>query len=304
MKEVAAARKEYTKQLFSIMSPIIYEKLCETYTKAKKSKSERPILIKFQLGLREYKEWSSLKVKAELDKMTQRAPYFDDLITAIFITSVRIMSAIQIGNTNKKISLEPPNAEAFVHDAFIRTARAIYNKPTLFDPSKYPRMEDNQTEVMEIIRDSIEDTIRAFLPVKSILESYLVPGEEESVSGTEAPGSGESANPEPLEHPTELVAQAEEIQPAPPLDVEGASEDDEAADDELGVDSTSAPPSSPQVDRSDERPTVKHVRLREPPVETKEEEETKDKGKDKVDEESAKEEPDEPFFSDASDDES
>lgn len=297
MKEVAAARKEYTKQLFSIMAPVIYEKLCETYNKANKSKSERPVLIKFQLGLREYKEWSSLKVKSELDKMTQRAPYFDDLITAIFITSVRIMSAIQIGNANKKISLEPPNAEAFVHDAYIRTARTVYNKPTLFDQNRYPRLEDNQTEVMEVIRESIEDTIRAFLPVKSILESYLVPGEDGTSLASEEPlGNGGSANPEPLEHPTELVAQAEEIQPTPPLDVEGASED-EAVDEEL--DSVPEPPSSPASGGgADERPTVKHVRLREPPAETKETE-TKPK-----EEESKKEDPDEPFFSDASDDES
>lgn len=222
MKEVSAARKEYTHQLKSIMVPIMYERLKQTYLKAKKKDSDKSPLVEFQLALREYKEWSSLKVQNELAKMTQRASYFEDLITAIFVTSVRIMSAVQLGGAPKRFSLDPPSPESFVHTAYIRTARALYYKPYLFDDSTGEALEETREEVEKLIREGIEESIRSMLPVKSILESYLTT----ETDATEAPAADSTQN---VEHPSRLVAEADEIQPPSPIrmDDERESSEDE-----------------------------------------------------------------------------
>lgn len=303
MKDIAAARKEYTKQLMSIMIPIVYDRIKQTFLRTKKSNSQKPVLVSFQLALREYKDWSSLKVQAELNKMKEKASYFDDLITAIFITNVRIMSSIQIGNAAKKISLEAPSGETFVHDVLIRTARAVYGKPTLFDENKYKPLDDNRKEVYEIIRESIEEGIRAMLPVKSILDSYLSP--EPEVSPV-TPPMEPIASPE-LQHPSDLVSQADEIQPATPIDIDGHTddqmeeEDDQNGEkDDLGDTESISEESMDEMDRDFDRPMTKNVPLRDPRGITPKES-IRESDDDKETESKTMEE--EPFFSDADDEE-
>lgn len=235
MKEVSAARKEYTQQLKSIMIPIVYERLKQTYLKAKKKESEKSHLVEFQLALREYKEWSALKVQNELAKMTQKASYFGDLITAIFVTSIRIMSAVQLGGTPKRFSLDPPSAESFVHTAYIRTARALYYKPYLFDDSETSSFQETREEVEKLICEGIEESIRSMLPVKSILESYLTT----DTDVPEAPAADSSQN---VEHPSRLVAEADEIQPSSPIrmddDKEMSEEEEDDSVEDQGEEST------------------------------------------------------------------
>lgn len=299
MKEVSAARKEYTHQLMSIMVPIVYDRVKHTYLKAKRKPSEKSPLVEFQLALREYKDWSSLRVQNELTKMTERASYFEDLITAIFVTSVRIMSAVQLGGAPKKFSLDPPSAESFVHAAYIRTARSLYYKPTLFDESEYPILENNREEVEKLIRESIDESIRSMLPVKSILESYL------STQTEEADASTTDAS-QHVEHPSRLVAEAEEIKSSEPIDVpeDGSDTSDEDRDDssspEERVDAPSEKGKEParSEDDGDERPRVppsdiKEVRLDKGSSSKYDPQPSTSAGSKPV------EDTDEPFFSDA-----
>lgn len=173
MKEIASAKKEYTKQLMTIMTPIVYEECVRMYKHARASEEQKPILVRFQSELRNVPEWSANRIGLEIEKMVNAAPHFEDILAAVFVTNVRILSAVKIGNPSKKFKLDLPSSETFVHDVYVRVAKALYANPLLFSDRRYSRLSDNRKEVFHLIQENIEESIRHLLPVKAILDSYL-----------------------------------------------------------------------------------------------------------------------------------
>lgn len=173
MRELSAARDEYTKQLMSVLVPVVYAEMTRIYKNAKASEDQKPVLVKFQNALRTIPEWSANRIGLEIEKMTNQIPHLEDVIAAIFVTNVRILSAVKLGNTHKKFKLDLPSTEVFIHDVYVRVAKALYGNPLHFSERRHARLDDNRREVYELIRDAAEESIRRLLPVKSILDSYL-----------------------------------------------------------------------------------------------------------------------------------
>lgn len=200
MRELSSARDEYTKQLMAVLVPTVYAEMTRIYKNAKAGEEQKPVLVKFQNALRTIPEWSANRVGLEIEKLTNQIPHLEDVIAAIFITNVRILSAVKLGTTHKKFNLDLPSTEVFIHDVYVRTAKALFANPLLFSERKYARLDDNKREVYELIRDAAEESIRRLLPVKAILESYLTrdtdPGDNsdsDSDDETEQPSGGQKA---------------------------------------------------------------------------------------------------------------
>lgn len=226
MKEIASAKKEYTKQLMTIMTPIVYEETVKMYKHARASEEQKPVLVRFQSELRNVPEWSANRIGLEIEKMVNAAPHFEDILAAVFVTNVRILSAVKIGTTSKKFKLDLPSSETFVHDVYVRVAKALYANPLLFSDRRYSRLSDNRKEVFALIQENIEESIRHLLPVKAILESYLSREAEDDEEADEEkepesrPASGAEAPVGAMPLPTyedqqmayEMAEQAVEVQ--------------------------------------------------------------------------------------------
>ena len=62
----------------------------------------------------------------------------------------------------------------FIKNVYIEASRDIYNNPFLFYHNYSPiEIKRNQRDVLEIIENAIDNTIRNMLPIKIILNSYL-----------------------------------------------------------------------------------------------------------------------------------
>ena len=168
---IVEAKAQYTKQLLSILTPLVYSTIYDEYQKASRESEKREnVLYNFQTKLKEIKKWNSDVIKEHVNKITDNCEYFNDIITAVFISNVRILTSVKMNNKKKKMKITIPSNDTFVHKIYSNSARAVYNNPYLFSLN---RRGETTHEIHKLIESAIDETIRDLLPIQNILESYL-----------------------------------------------------------------------------------------------------------------------------------
>lgn len=165
---IVEAKSEYTKQLYSLMVDPIYEVLNSIYERCvTNTKNKKEILINFQKELKHIPVWNQSQIDKHVKLIESNCEFLKDLIAAIFISNVKILTSVKIGKDKKKIQVTMPKIDQFVHNVYINSAKSAYENPYIFQKS------DNKPYIVQIIQSSIDDTIRTMLPFQNILQSYL-----------------------------------------------------------------------------------------------------------------------------------
>jgi hypothetical protein len=158
----------------------------------------------FQKALREIPQWTSHIVSKCAERIQRECDFLPQLITALFLSHIKILSSIKI-NKISHIRVKVPKREKFLHAVLIESARAFYENPMVFRAGDVRHKE-------VVVSDAIEVVVRKFLPLKDILSAYLSnraginsAGEDEEI---ETPvNEDEGAGSEDL---NDLVQQSEE----------------------------------------------------------------------------------------------
>ena len=186
------AKNEYTKQLQNILRPHLYEGLVAVYNKGKSdTKNVKSSVFKnFQDNLSLIPQWNQdiIETEAMRIRTESKCDWLDDLITAIFVSNVRILTAIKNIKSKQEIKIKVPNYSHFVHSCYYQCAIEFYKNPYLFDDTiRKSEIQSNMRTSLEIINNCIINTIRKLLPIKLILNKYLETSvEEENLSDTDA----------------------------------------------------------------------------------------------------------------------
>jgi hypothetical protein len=165
------AKKEYTAQLCLIMCPIMIETFQELYeTAVRDSKNKKP-LLQFQKHLKEVPNWSNAMSKNHSDNITDRCAWFADLLAAVFVSFVKILSSVRLRAENKKISLKVPSNEVFIQTCYNNCAKDLYRDPYVFheEQSEYER----DLRLTKRFTECIEATVKELIPVAEILKTYM-----------------------------------------------------------------------------------------------------------------------------------
>ena len=175
------AKTEYTNRLISILQPSILNGIVELYEDSvnycESNNSPNDVLFKFQDTLKNVHKWSEIMVKRKYSKMidSSKCEWFEDLVNAIFICYAKMLTLVNSSNITKKIKLRIPKPQHFVHLCYISCTREIYQMPYLFDKScGNHEYISNMKTVEGIINKCILDTIRRQLPMKHIIQEYLL----------------------------------------------------------------------------------------------------------------------------------
>lgn len=224
------AKKEYLNQLCLIMAPFIIEAFEDMYEEAEKLSKGRNILIQYQTLLKMVQEWSDSIIKGHADNHINSCSWFSDLLAAVFVSFVKILSSVRLKTENKKISIKLPTTEYFIHKCYINVAKDLYKDPWVYhnEMSKYER-DDILTKRITI---AIEATIKELIPVQQILKTYMsqdtsnidVGGDPEDAEvgdgdGEEEPEQETVPEPEPATEPEPAPVPATEETPPPPEEV-------------------------------------------------------------------------------------
>lgn len=193
VNNIVEAKSEYTKQLRSVLVEPIYNKVLSTYgdcNSIENENNDKPVnvLIEMQKKMREIPYWNTYNIESLTRDVTKDCPYLSDLLAAVFVSNVKILTSIRMNKT-KKVQLKMPSNENFVHTTMINVAEHVFNNPRIFKQDQVLLKND----FANIINDSIDTTIRTLLPIQNILQNYMG-GDGESDDDSGDSGSDEGSD--------------------------------------------------------------------------------------------------------------
>ena len=173
------AKHEYTNQLIILLKLELYNGIKSMYDAAYQyciDIKSKKILKNFQKMLETTPKWSNdkLNIETERIKNVTNCDFLEDLLTAVFVSHVKVLSSIKYKNVAKNLELQIPTLTNFIHKVYIECAREFWKKPFLFDHRlSNIDIQRNIVDSDRVISESIKETIRKLLPVKDILKEYL-----------------------------------------------------------------------------------------------------------------------------------
>ena len=163
---LVAAKEEYTNQLITTTTNYFYDIIKQIYQESQLKNERRNISYSnFQRDLKEVPNWSTYKLEEKLSKMNGGLPYLMDLITAIFVSHVKILACVRLKSDDKSIKIKVPTLNVFLHKIIISVSETIFYSPTI--------IHDDKSKLFDIIAKSIKDTIANQIPIQYILSEYL-----------------------------------------------------------------------------------------------------------------------------------
>ena len=197
------SERRFTKKLCDAMIPVMIEAFWEIWLEAKKESQGKNTPRVFQELLRGVKTWNSSISLKNTEAIVKNQPLFPNLLAAVFVIHVKILSAIRTDKKSKKISIKLPANDVFVQRCYEACAKDLYESPYIIveDHTESERNEDLHKRFHKHICLVIEDLV----PTAEILNTYLplpAAGQDLDMDHDEEEGEMEDDVPEIDDIPT------------------------------------------------------------------------------------------------------
>ena len=209
------AKREYIGQLCLLMCPVMIETYETMYEEAYKLTKGRKVLVMYQKLLKEVPNWSDAMSKQHTDNITNRCAWFNDLLAAVFVSCVKILSAVRLNKDNKKISLKLPTNEVFIQTCYNNAAKDLYRDPYIYHETQNEHARNDK--LYERFCVCIETTVKELIPVQQILQTYMSQTQEGQDLDLDEAEVGDSEDPD-------LIDGYEEETSEEPFDAEQSME--------------------------------------------------------------------------------
>jgi hypothetical protein len=188
IETIIESKNEWCARLTNILTPCIIKGinsiLDEAYKLCIENDEESKYLMTFQNLLNNIPKWSSQIIDEEKNRIITQSTcnYLDDLLTCVHITQLKSLTCSRVGLKQKKVNIDIPNLNAFIHKTYINCARKVYVNVYLFEKDIMPlQIQKNNRELELIVKECILNTIRENVPVENILRTYLDETQETDV---------------------------------------------------------------------------------------------------------------------------
>jgi len=175
-----SSQQEWAIRLTRVIHPLLYEGIQAMFQEAvgicKQSEEEDKDLMTFQNILSRIPKWNEEIIKKETSRIVEKSgcSYLEDLLTCVHIAQLKILSSIRTGKSQKKVEIDIPKLNGFIHKVYIHISRELYANVYLFEKGIAPLVfQQNRSKVNEIIKESILNAIRDSIPVEQLLRAYL-----------------------------------------------------------------------------------------------------------------------------------
>jgi hypothetical protein len=183
------SKNEWGSRLITILTPLIidgYKSILEESIKlCKENREADKYLMTFQNLISRIPKWNAQIIETERKRIIDKSgcTYLEDLITCVHIIQLKILTAMRVGQKQKKIDINVPKIDEFIHKAYINVARKVYKNVYLFEINIPPLLvQKNYRELEIIVQESILNTLRESIPVEAILKAYMDETVEEDVT--------------------------------------------------------------------------------------------------------------------------
>jgi hypothetical protein len=182
------SRNEWCARLLTILTPLMIEgfksifdesiKLCKDNDEMDK------YLMTFQNLIARVPKWNKSIIEQERERIVQRSScnYLEELVTCVHIIQLKLLTAMRVGQKQKKIDINIPKLEDFIHKAYINIARKVYKNVYLFEINIPPlQTQKHNRELEVIVQECILNAVRDSIPIENILRAYMDETVEEDV---------------------------------------------------------------------------------------------------------------------------
>ena len=179
------SKNEWCARLLNILTPQIIIGFKSVFQEAEKlcieNGEDSKYLMTFQNLLVNIPKWSQHIVETECKRIIEvtNCSYIEDLISCVHIIQLKALTACRVGLKQKKINIEIPSINNFIHQVYINCARKLYLNIYLFENNILPlQLQKNNRELEIIIKEVIMNTVRDSIPIENLLKAYLDETEE------------------------------------------------------------------------------------------------------------------------------
>jgi hypothetical protein len=182
------SKNEWGARLLTILTPLIIEGFKsifdESYKLCKDNNESGKYLMTFQNLISRIPKWNVSIIETEKKRIIDKSgcSYLEELVTCIHIIQLKLLTAMRVGKKQKKIDINIPKLDDFIHKCYINVARKIYKNVYLFElncPSLQIQKHNRELEI--IVQECILNAVRDSIPIESILKAYMDETVEEDV---------------------------------------------------------------------------------------------------------------------------
>jgi hypothetical protein len=174
------SKNEWGARLLTILTPLIVEGFKSIFEESlnlcKANNEMDKYLMTFQNFISRIPKWNPTIIENEKKRICDKSgcTYLDDLITCVHIIQLKLLTAVRAGTKQKKVDIQIPKFEDFIHKVYIHVARKIYKNVYLFEANLPPlQTQKNHRELEVIIQECILNAVRESIPIDMILRAYL-----------------------------------------------------------------------------------------------------------------------------------
>ena len=182
------SKNEWGARLLTIFTPLIIEGFKsifdESYKLCKENGETDKYLMTFQNFITRIPKWNVTIIETEKKRIVERSgcSYLEELVACIHIIQLKLLTAMRVGQKQKKIDIKIPKLDDFIHKAYVNVARKIYKNVYLFELNTSPlQIQKHNREVELIVQECILNAVRESIPVENILRAYMDETVEEDV---------------------------------------------------------------------------------------------------------------------------
>lgn len=182
------SKNEWGARLLTILTPLVIEGFKsifdESYLLCKNNKEIDKYLMTFQNLITRIPKWNPSVIEQEKKRIIEKShcDYLEELVTCVHIIQLKLLTAMRVGQKQKKIDINIPKLDDFIHKCYINIARKIYKNVYLFEINIHPlQIQKYNRELEIIVQECILNTIRDSIPIENILKAYMDETIEEDV---------------------------------------------------------------------------------------------------------------------------
>lgn len=188
LSSLQESRNEYCSRLITLLTPCIIDGVKSIFDESWKlciENDEKPkYLMTFQNFLTRVPKWNPNIISQECARIKEKSncSYIPDLITCVHINQLKMLSCMRVGTKQKKVNINVPNLEDFIHKVYINAARKIYTNVYLFENGiTQLKLQRNARDLEILIRECVVQTIRENIPVEELLKLYMTETIEDAI---------------------------------------------------------------------------------------------------------------------------
>ncbi len=182
------SKNEWGARLLTILTPLIMEGFKsifdESFALCKNNNELDKYLMTFQNFISRIPKWNPTIIENEKKRICDKSgcTYLEDLITCVHIIQLKLLTAVRAGTKQKKVDIQIPKFDEFIHKVYIHVARKIYKNVYLYEMN-IPALQTqkNHRELELIIQECILNAVRESIPIDMILRAYLDETTEDDV---------------------------------------------------------------------------------------------------------------------------